>query len=143
MKKFLFILFLSAILVSCSSEKEDLYDQAIEEIKTKLKHPDTAEFEDFDENNVYIQFEAGEANPIKAMNLGNYDKMLERATGDSKKRLLEQFKYDLATVIGEYKSKNDFGMFREGKFSVIFYKFENASCGGKECAWFIVFSNIE
>jgi len=59
-----FVLLISIVfLISCTSEKKELYNIATDEVRQSLKSPSSAEFDDFDENLITITRDAGKGQP--------------------------------------------------------------------------------
>lgn len=120
MRIFLLAVF-SLLLVSCSSEKSDLYTQATEAVKERLKAPSTASFADYDEKSVVIVDTAGTGNPIKEATEG-LDKSTETHEAITK---FDDTPYSLAKVSVDYEAQNALGVPLKGKAAVYFQKWHH------------------
>ena len=134
------VLFFAVILLSCTSEKKELYNLAIEEVKANLKAPSSAKFEDYDEKNVSIWLNAGKDSPF----MESISPELWAAMSDSLKDYAsEEYKYDKALVQGKYEAQNSFGVMLKGKYAISFKRYEKKYCGDKKCEWKIDAREIE
>lgn len=127
----------SILVVSCSNEKSDLYDKAVERIKENLKSPSSAKFEPLTDADVGISERVGKGNPMR------------EATGeDAYGRLSDEAKkgidrhdstwYSMAGVTVRYEAQNAFGVFIKGANRVMFKKWHFADGDDSEWQVFLV-----
>lgn len=113
------ILLLFLFLASCSNDRNELYDKAVEVIKERLKAPSTAKFEPYDESLVHIMDSAGVGNPLSET-MG--PELLAAMADSTRKKIAESDNtvYQAAQVEITYEAQNAFGVPIKGTKKVIF-----------------------
>ncbi len=139
MQKYLLFLIIALIFAGCANEKKEIYDKAVEYTKKQLKSPSSAKFQPYDKSKVIIKLNAGKDSPmLNGRNMEVYNNLDPKVQDKMKK----EYRYDEASIYGEYEAQNSYGVYLTGKYFVIFHRYLDGYCNGK-CDWEIYDATIE
>ena len=117
------ILTLVLVLASCTTEKENLFETAQNNIVEKSKTGDV-EFEDFNENDVYISDSTGQNIPLEIINPEIFYNMKNNLSEEhqNNESLTKQYYYDLGKVKLNCKIRNLLGVMVKYKINLRFMR---------------------
>ncbi len=128
--KMVLLIAVACMIAGCTNEKSELYDQAVEAIKERLKAPSTAKFESYDEGAVHIMDSAGTGNPIT----DDIGLELRLAMPDSLREKLRESDntvYQAAQVVLTYEAQNSYGVPIKSTKKVLFKRWMYPDKSGK------------